>query len=897
MSQEKRTAGAPNRNLPTGPFVARVISHLDPRRSGALKVQLIKNSSTSNDKDEDGQTFTVNYCSPFYGVTDVNSNTSNNNYRDTQQSYGFWAVPPDPGSKVLVIFAEGKSNMGYWIGCIQDEYMNHMVPGGYAAAKSSYVIQDNLAEEFKEKPLPTGEYNKAFNNNRGNNPDTFLRPHNPLMVQTLASQGLLDDTTRGLTSSSARRELPSMVFGWNTPGPLDKRDGAPKGKYGAKKEAIDYFRSRLGGSAFTMDDGDPSILRSGLAFDTSPTYYDIGKLPDQISKTNPTLPFNEHVRLRTRTGHQILMHNTEDLIYIGNARGSAWIELTSNGKIDVYSDDSISVRSGNDINLHADRDFNWSAGRDININAGRNTKKTTAENVDIRVGVNKQEFIGNTNDLWIGNNNTVAIGGNQDIQVKGNDAKTVSGNYNLQVASNGRIAINGEFGSKVAGNYRQVVSGAYNLNTSGDNKFTSGATTQIKSTLNNKLDATVSTEILSGVNHSETAGNEIHMNSTIPATASVSADNIIDTFTSPVTQDEEDRVRDQVGEVILDSAGVPLEVTQDALRAKEAPFALYPRRVPIREPWPEHEHLNPSAHTPANTQAIESPPAAVRAQEAVINSETDQPFYTAESGPVVADTDGAQVVTPGTAGPVDGAQPAHPVPVNDMQRYFLSELIKGVGLDPATWVSLNPVAVAMAMAQPQAECGFKPRSESMNYSASRLRVVYPSRVKSNAFAQELVAAGPAAIGNTLYGNRYGNAQNEGYKYRGRGLIQLTFKANYEKYGGLAGVNIVDNPEMANDPTVATKLAVAYIKSKGINWTDQSFASLGAKFAKAVGYSDPGGNETARRIGIGKGFYQKIINGEMIPLASLTTTSYPGTGEVSIIETKLEAGNASENNAS
>ena len=36
---------------------------------------------------------------------------------------------------------------------------------------------------------------------------------------------------------------------------------------------------------------------------------------------------------------------------------------------------------------------------------------------------------------------------------------------------------------------------------------------------------------------------------------------------------------------------------------------------------------------------------------------------------------------------------------------------------------------------------------------------------------------------------------------------------------------------------------------------------------------------------------------MIPLASLTTTAYPGTGTVSIIETKLEAGNASENNAS
>jgi predicted chitinase len=868
MSTEKRTAGAPSTPMPPGPFVARVISHLDPRRSGALKVQLIKNSSSSSDDKEDGQVYTVKYCSPFYGVTDVNSNSKDNYYRNTQQSYGFWAVPPDPGSQVLVIFAEGKSNMGYWIGCVQDEFMNHMVPGGYAASKSSFVIQDGLVDEYKNKPLPTGEYNKAFNTNKGNDPDKFLRPHNPMMVQTLASQGLLDDTIRGLTSSSARRELPSTVFGWNTPGPLDKRDGAPKGKYGTKGDQVDYYRSRLGGSAFTMDDGDPSILRAGLAFDTPPTYYDISKVPSLTSQTNPTLPFNEHVRLRTRTGHQILMHNTEDLIYIGNARGSAWIELTSNGKIDVYSDDSISVRSGNDINLHADRDFNWSAGRDININAGRNTKNTTAENVDVRVGVNKQEFIGNTNDLWIGNNSTVAIGGNQDVQVKGNDAKTVSGNYNLQVASNGRIAINGEFGSKVAGNFRQTVSGAYNLNTAGDNKFTSGANTQIKSAANHKESAV-----------------QIHMNS--PGQVADGADAISDVFTSPVTNDSEDVVTDGVGAIINGSDGNPLEVTFNAVRATEAPFALYPRRVPIREPWPEHEHLNPAAHTPANTQAIESPPAAVRVQNQVINSESDQPPYTGESGPVVANLDGEQVVVPGTTGPVGGKQPAHPVAVNDMQRYFLSELIKGIGLDPEKWISENAVAVAMAMAQPQAECGFKPRSESMNYSASRLRAVYPSRVKSNAYAQQLVAAGPAAIGNTLYGNRYGNAQDEGYKYRGRGLIQLTFKSNYEKYGNLAGVDVVNNPEMANDPEVASKLAVAYIKSKSVSWTSQSFAALGEEFRRAVGYANQGGAETNRRIGIGKGFYQKIINGELTPLANLSTTEYPGTGETRVIETKPE----------
>ena len=81
-------------------------------------------------------------------------------------------------------------------------------------------------------------------------------------------------------------------------------------------------------------------------------------------------------------------------------------------------------------------------------------------------------------------------------------------------------------------------------------------------------------------------------------------------------------------------------------------------------------------------------------------------------------------------------------------------------------------------------------------------------------------------------------QDEGYKYRGRGLIQITFKANYEKYGGLAGVDIVNNPEMANDPEVATKVAVAYLKSKSIPWDSTSFSQLGEAFRKAVGYANP-----------------------------------------------------------
>jgi hypothetical protein len=125
--------------------------------------------------------------------------------------------------------------------------------------------------------------------------------------------------------------------------------------------------SRLGGSTFVMDDGDDKFLRKKPASEGPPVYASVEqKETDGIE----TIPHNELIRLRTRTGHQILLHNSEDLIYIGNSKGTTWIELTSNGKIDIFAEDSISIHTKNDLNILADRDINLEAVRNINLKAG-----------------------------------------------------------------------------------------------------------------------------------------------------------------------------------------------------------------------------------------------------------------------------------------------------------------------------------------------------------------------------------------------------------------------------------------------------------------------------------------------------------------------------------------------
>lgn len=396
-----------------GPYEAIVTSHLDAKYSGSLEVELLKAGVSGNDPFEAGQRVLVKYCNPFYGITSYNGVTANHGYEDSQQSYGMWFVPPDIGVKVLVIFVEGNINKGYWFGCVQAENQNFMLPDGRAVTTYTDVNDD---VSLRGKKLPVGEYNKKLIDNTRNLTDTtkFLKPINQQFVDILSNQGLLEDETRGLTTSSARREVPSSVFGISTPGPLDKR-GNPRGKGGR-------YYSRLGGSSIVMDDGDDKFLRKTSAA-TGPSEY-VNQFSEFGTFTggDETIPHNELVRIRTRTGHQILLHNSEDLIYISNAKGTTWIEMTANGKIDVYAKDSISFHTEADFNFKADRDVNIEAGRNVNIKSALDTNIESTElslkansNGYITVGSQLHENIGTDYFFTLGgDSHTVKAGGKTD---------------------------------------------------------------------------------------------------------------------------------------------------------------------------------------------------------------------------------------------------------------------------------------------------------------------------------------------------------------------------------------------------------------------------------------------------------------------------------------------------
>lgn len=106
-------------------------------------------------------------------------------------------------------------------------------------------------------------------------------------------------------------------------------------------------------------------------------------------------------------------------------------------------------------------------------------------------------------------------------------------------------------------------------------------------------------------------------------------------------------------------------------------------------------------------------------------------------------------------------------------------------------VELHQLAYIMATAYGEAGPKLQPIRENMNYSAARIRQVWPSRFKSVEAAKPY-ANNPQKLANKVYAGRLGNgneASGDGWRYRGDGLVQLTGKANYEKFNVSPGMDL------------------------------------------------------------------------------------------------------------
>jgi hypothetical protein len=330
-----------------GVVVGVVKTNAHPSAMGVLQVFVPTFADKSRENDK-SQWRSVKYASPFYSRTEVQG--SGNSAQSVKNTGGIVYPCPDVGTRVLCFFPEGRNQDGYWFACAPDVYMMQTLP---EAAMTSNFNKTGLEKIVRHTKAPGLEFNDKDNDvEKLTNFNTIQRGVDFDKAIQLKTQGLDQDEIRGLTTSNAMRETPSEVFGISTKGRKtdvrgrdlkDRKDIIDKLNAGedlssADARAVEGKIARKHGHAFVMDDGD---IQGN----------------------------NNLVRLRSAGGHQVLLHDTEGVIYISNSSGSTWIQMDKNGQLDVFSQRSINFRSSS-MNFHADQSIKFHAGQQIQMVSG-----------------------------------------------------------------------------------------------------------------------------------------------------------------------------------------------------------------------------------------------------------------------------------------------------------------------------------------------------------------------------------------------------------------------------------------------------------------------------------------------------------------------------------------------
>jgi putative chitinase len=125
--------------------------------------------------------------------------------------------------------------------------------------------------------------------------------------------------------------------------------------------------------------------------------------------------------------------------------------------------------------------------------------------------------------------------------------------------------------------------------------------------------------------------------------------------------------------------------------------------------------------------------------------------------------------------------------------------------------------IAHFMAQIDHESGLKPIGENLNYSAQGLLNTFGKYF--NSATAQIYARNPEKIANRVYANRMGNgneATGEGWKYRGRGFLQITGKSNYFRLANDTDLDCFKNPDLLLQEANALISALWFWELKGLN---------------------------------------------------------------------------------
>jgi len=340
--------------------------------------------------------------SPLAGSSSTTTRGRENNRTNGPVAYGMFNTPK-VGSYVLVACIEGDPRFRIYLGAMHDQFMVHTLPHG----RYTYKKTDDLQDE------PSGPLSSTENQIQplyDTQTDAFTRlndttgsgiPSEPRKNFEYRTRGA-DSSVAGIDSEYIDTE--DMVFSASSD---DKEEPFTEADGNEVKNTQGYTKSRT----------QEGLLSSATEFAQDSQVYSWSS-PGFHSISMSDSAANCRVRFRTTHGHQIIMDDTNERVYISTAGGKTWIELDEKGNIDIYGERNISVHAEKDINFTAGETFRVKANGIHLISENEVRVHAKAGNLHLKSGgTTEMHSIGNMN-MSVPNLLLTAIT-NIDIKAKG----------------------------------------------------------------------------------------------------------------------------------------------------------------------------------------------------------------------------------------------------------------------------------------------------------------------------------------------------------------------------------------------------------------------------------------------------------------------------------------------
>jgi hypothetical protein len=333
-----------------------VVDTNDPMQMGRVRTVCLAWGDTFSTNVEDLPWCT--YVSPFGGQVQVGSRGPGLSPIEGGTSYGIWAIPKVK-AQVIVACLDGDPQIRVYMGCVYDMFVPHTMPSG------RFMYDDHPAlEKDGMDAKPAGPYSSR---------ETFIEPLNTNIKQAFGRKGEPNYEWRNRAADYvvARIEPEGLDFvAGQVP---DDKDVVHDGWTSTQGYAVNR-QDPLRKTTLTDKNYDSQILAI-----TSPGFHTL-TMDDRME--------NCRIRLRTTAGHQILMDDTNERMYIQTAQGNNWIELDQSGNIDIYSANKVNIHAAKDINLTSDESIRMHAKKGIHMYSEEEIRIQALKDVNVRTNQN-----------------------------------------------------------------------------------------------------------------------------------------------------------------------------------------------------------------------------------------------------------------------------------------------------------------------------------------------------------------------------------------------------------------------------------------------------------------------------------------------------------------------------